>query len=234
MLPPAAAALLQVHLAVVRARIVAAAGRAGRETSGVTLIAVTKSVGAQVFDHLVTLGVPDIGESRVQTAEGKAKGAPPELRWHLLGHLQTNKVRKAVRLFSSIHSVDSLRLARALQAECERADTTTTAFVEINSGEAQKSGMEPGELPGFLREVRALDRIRWTGLMTMAPVSEEPEDSRPHFALLRELRERGRELVPTLAGLSMGMSQDFEVAVEEGATHVRLGRVLFDRLAAAR
>lgn len=213
----------------VRERIAAAAARAGRDAAGVTLVAVTKSVGRWAFPALAAAGVRDIGENRVQDATAKAAGAPVGLRWHLLGHLQTNKARKAVELFPVVHSVDSARLALALERECERAGREVEAFVEVNSGEVQKAGLREAELEGFWREVSALKRVRWVGLMTMAPFSEDPEPSRPHFRRLRALRDEWRERsVTSLTGLSMGMSGDFEVAVEEGATHVRVGRALFE------
>lgn len=206
----------------------AAALRARRDPAGITLVAVTKTVGAGVFPALLAAGVRDVGENRAVAAVEKAAHAPPGLRWHLIGHLQTNKARKAAALFDVIHSVDSARLASALDAELERAGRSMDAFVEVNSGEAQKGGLRAGDLAAFWEEVRELKRLRWAGLMTMAPLLEDPEGARPHFRRLRELRDEWRGRVNGLEGLSMGMSGDFEVAVEEGATHVRVGRLLFE------
>ena len=220
---------LRENLAAIRGEIAAAAHRAGRDPSGIVLVAVTKTVGPEAYASLLDLGIPDVGENRVLEALEKSRGAPAGLRWHLLGHLQTNKVRKAVSLFSTIHSVDSLKVAIALQQEAVRAEKHLEAFVEINSGEAQKSGLDAGELAGFLREAAALDRLRWRGLMTMAPLAEDPEASRPHFRRLRNLLEEGCRILPGLTCLSMGMSRDFRVAVEEGATHLRIGTALFER-----
>lgn len=213
----------------VRVRIASAAARSGRDAGAVTLVAVTKSVGAEVFPALHAAGICDVGENRVLDAAEKAAHAPAGLRWHLLGHLQTNKVRKAVELFPVIHSVDSERLAIALDKECAKTGRRIEAFVELNSGENQKSGLHPGELDGFWKGVLPLQHIQWIGLMTMAPFSNDPESSRPHFRRLREIAEEWRRReIPSLSGLSMGMSGDFEVAVEEGATHVRVGRALFE------
>jgi pyridoxal phosphate enzyme (YggS family) len=217
-----------VRIEETRRRIAAACARAGRDPSGVRLVAVTKTVGAGVFPQLLAAGVPDVGENRVQDALAKAAGAPPGLRWHLIGHLQTNKARRAVTLFRTIHSVDSLRLAAVLQEEAVRAKVDLDAFVEINSGESQKSGIPAPDAEDFLAAASAFDRLRWVGLMTMAPLAPDPEASRPFFRALRQLRDRLRARVSTLEGLSMGMTQDFEVAVEEGATHVRVGRALFE------
>lgn len=219
---------IAANVARVRERAAAAALRAGRDPAAVTLVAVTKTVGAGVFPALLAAGVRDVGENRALAAVEKAAGAPQGLRWHLIGHLQTNKARKAASLFDVIHSVDSGRLASVLDAELERAGRTMDAFVEVNSGEEQKGGLRAGELGAFWESVRNLKRLRWAGLMTMAPMLEDPEAARPHFRRLRELRDEWRGRVEGLAGLSMGMSGDFEVAVEEGATHVRVGRALFE------
>ncbi|KAF0245333.1 MAG: pyridoxal phosphate enzyme YggS [Planctomycetota bacterium] len=233
-----AAERVAANVAGVRERIATAAKRAGRDPREITLVAITKSQGRAIFPLLAAAGVQDVGENRALEAIEKSAGAPPGLRWHLAGHLQTNKVRKALGLFRIIHSVDSLRLARAINAEAPRGlpvgrprDGMIDAFVEINSGEQQKSGLASIQLPAFLEEARTLACIRWIGLMTMAPYSDDPESARPHFRRLRELRDasvmRGFK---TLKGLSMGMTGDFEVAVEEGATHVRIGRALFEGL----
>ncbi|MCE9582439.1 MAG: YggS family pyridoxal phosphate-dependent enzyme [Planctomycetes bacterium] len=223
------------NVETVRARIAAAARRAGRAPGDVSLVAITKSRGAEVFPALLAAGVADVGENRVIDAVEKALESPPGLRWHLVGHLQTNKVRKALGLFRTIHSVDSLRLARVINEESaptgterdRHAGDPVAAFIEIHSGESQKSGLPANELPEFLKAARTLDRIKWIGLMTMAPYAEDGEASRPHFRKLRELREFARGEISTIQGLSMGMTNDFEIAVEEGATHVRVGRALF-------
>jgi hypothetical protein len=215
---------IRANVAAVRARIAAACARAGRPADSVTLVAVTKTETADAYAVLLEAGVRDVAENRIQEAERKLGKAPPEVRRHLVGHLQTNKVRRAVGLFDVVHSVDSERLALALSEQAARAGRSLDVFVEINSGEKQKQGLTPEELPPFLGRVASLPALRWLGLMTMAPLSGDPEDARPYFRTLASL---ARAAGPSLAALSMGMSNDFEVAVEEGATHVRIGRALF-------
>lgn len=218
----------------VLARVAQAARRAGRDPGEVTLVAVTKSVPAAVARSLAeATGARDFGESRVTSGLEKKlalESVSPPVRWHLIGHLQTNKARKAVEAFDVIHSVGSLHLAVALDRAAAATGRVVNLFVQVNvSGESTKSGFEPGALPGALDEIRALERIRVIGLMTMAPVSDDSEKTRPVFRALRALSAADeRRFGGAALLLSMGMSQDFEVAVEEGATHVRVGSALFD------
>lgn len=226
--PSSAAPGIASNLQRVRERITAACGRVGRDPASVTLIAVTKTWPAETVREAIEAGVTDVGENRVH--EAIAKAAELELatrdspfatpRWHLIGHLQTNKVRDALRTFSVIHSVDSERLLRAIDAA---AEAPITVFLEVNvSGEESKFGLAPAEVPSAVGLAQSLPNIQLTGLMTVAPRVENPDLARPAFRALAGLaREQG------LPHLSMGMTEDFEVAIEEGATHVRVGRAIF-------
>ena len=219
-------------VAEVRRRIAAAAQRAGRSAGDVMLLPVTKTVGVEQIRALYDLGVRAIGENRVAGALEKADAlALPDLAYHMIGHLQRNKVKKALSVFSFIHSVDSLRLARVIAAELDRQGRTLPCLAEVNtSGESQKHGMSPGDVMGFLDEVSSLPGVRIEGLMTMAMLTRDPEETRPCFARLRDLADEARQRdLPNvcMSHLSMGMTQDYEVAVEEGATIVRVGSAIF-------
>jgi pyridoxal phosphate enzyme (YggS family) len=227
-------AMLADRLAAVEGRLRAACRRAGRGRGEVTLVAVTKTVSPEVASLLPGLGVLDLAESRPQELWRKAAALPPGVRWHLVGHLQRNKVERTLPLVRYIHSVDSPRLLSALEAEAGRRQSPIEVCLEVNcSGETSKHGFDPGDVPGLSRVLKGLRHVRVLGLMTMAAYEEDPERCRPTFATLRGLLARLRaEVGPIhpLEHLSMGMSNDFEVAVEEGATMVRLGTVLFDGL----
>ncbi len=219
---------LRENLVAVRGRIARACERAGRSPAEVTLIAVTKTWQAEVVVGAMEAGLSDFGENRVQ--EGVAKAAEvrtaagglglPAPTWHLIGHLQTNKVRAALGTFAILHAVDSERLLRAIDAA---ATHPTALMIEVNvAAEPTKYGIAPEELPGLLAVARELPNVRVTGLMTVAPQASDAEAVRPVFRQLRRLAaEQG------LQHLSMGMTGDFEVAIEEGATHIRVGRALF-------
>jgi pyridoxal phosphate enzyme (YggS family) len=227
--------ILKDRLAVVEARLSAACARARRPRAAVTLVAVTKTVRADVAALLPALGVTHLGESRPQELWRKAAALPPGVHWHLIGHLQRNKVERTLPLAELIHSADSLRLLQALEQEAARQQRDVPVLLEVNaSGEASKHGFAPADVGAVLPHLAALQRVRVRGLMTMAAYQEEDaERCRPTFAGLRGLAERLRPQVPRghhLGELSMGMSNDFEVAVEEGATLVRLGTVLFEGL----
>ncbi len=228
--------ILKDRLAAVEGRIRSACARSGRPREAVTLVAVTKTVSAAVAAVLPELGCADLGESRPQELWHKAAVLPPTVRWHLVGHLQRNKIERTLPLASLIHSVDSPRLLAALDQEAGKAGLSRDVLLEVNaSREANKHGFAPEELPGLLPALRELRHLRVRGLMTMAAYDEEPERCRPTFALLRGLRDRlATELGPPhqLEHLSMGMTNDFEVAVEEGATLVRIGSALFEGLPA--
>jgi hypothetical protein len=227
---------LRERLAGVRSRIRSSAGRAGRDSSEVTLIAVSKTHPAGLVARAVSAGAADLGENRVQEAEAKADevarlaGARP--RWHLIGPLQSNKARRAVRLFDVIHTVDSAELVARLERLCEeegREELTALAQLSL-AGEATKSGATERELPSLVEKFETCARVRLAGLMTMPPFCEDAEQVRPYFRRLRGLRDelRARGAFGDGRGeLSMGMSHDFEVAVEEGATLVRVGTAVF-------
>lgn len=225
------------NLARVRNRIAEAALRSGRKSESVTLVAVTKYVGLSEIRALHDLGIRDFGEARVQDVEKKAKElASLGLTWHLIGHLQTNKADKAAKIFSRVHSVDSLRVAQAINKEREKAKLPPLpCLLEINvAGEANKFGLAPQlpEISELLKNCSELNAIKIEGLMCMAPHSDTPEPtSRPVFKKLRELFDQANAsgAYPNpLTELSMGMTQDFDIAVEEGATLVRIGSALFE------
>jgi pyridoxal phosphate enzyme (YggS family) len=228
------AALLTDRLRVLDDCLAAACRRAGRDRADVQLVAVTKSAPVEVAALLPSLGVLDLGESRPQELWRKAAALPSSVRWHLIGHLQRNKVEPTLPLVRLIHSVDSLRLLAALEAEAARQQRTVDVLLEVNaSREASKHGFTQEEVPGLAPHLLALRHVSVHGLMTMAAPAKDPEQARPTFAALRRLRDRLREEIGPghpLGQLSMGMTSDFEVAVEEGATLVRVGTLLFEGL----
>jgi pyridoxal phosphate enzyme (YggS family) len=223
---------LRSHLADVETRIQQACDRAGRARSEVTLVAVTKTVSSQMAALLPSLGIVDLGENRPQELWKKSAELPAHVRWHLIGHLQRNKIERTLPLVHLIHSVDSVRLLAALEEEAGARETPF--LLEVNaSREANKGGFAPESLPGILPQLNALQHLQMQGLMTMAAFEEDPERCRPTFRELRELRDTlRRELAPvhTLQHLSMGMSNDYPIAIEEGATLVRIGSALFEGL----
>jgi len=233
--PDALLPLLEGHVRAVRARIEGAARRAGRDPAGVTVVAAAKTVAAEAVALLPGLGIRDVGENRVQEAATKVHALSDlGLRWHMIGRLQTNKVRRALDLFHRIHSVDRDSVMDALAEEAARRGRTLDCLVQVNvSDEATKGGYGLGEAEGALRRARSLPSLRVTGLTAIPAPARDPEASRPAFRAVRELRDRLREGPGDLPDLSMGMSGDFETAVEEGATLVRLGGALFGGLPAA-
>jgi pyridoxal phosphate enzyme (YggS family) len=234
----AAQAILTTRLAEVEARLLGALRRAGRSRREVTLVAVTKTVGPAVAALLPMLGVHDLGENRPQELWRKAAILPAHIRWHLIGHLQRNKVERTLPLVVRLHAVDSLRLLQTIEEEASRRRLAVEVLLEVNaSGETSKFGFAPDEVPGLVESLEALRWVRVGGLMTMAAPEADPERTRPTFARLRQLRDALRpalEPVHPMTQLSMGMSNDFEVAVEEGATLIRLGTVLFEGLGEVR
>ena len=217
-------------LSDVRGRIDNACRRAGRGPAEVEIVAVTKTHGAEVVKEAWEAGLSIVGENKVQEAAWKKPASVNGPMWHLIGHLQSNKVRHALELFDFIHSVDTLKLADRIDFIADEIGAQPHVLLEVNvSGEKSKSGMAPADVrPALEHIMSSCPRITVEGLMTMAPFSENPEDSRPYFRRLRELRDEcEKSLGIGLPRLSMGMSGDYEVAVEEGATWVRLGTVLF-------
>ncbi len=211
------------RLAAVQARIAAAAARAGRDPAEITLVAVSKTFGPDAIGPVLEAGQRHFGESRVQEAEAKwpaLRAHHPDLTLHLIGPLQTNKVRDAVRLFDAIHTLDRERLAVALAKEMRRQERRLPLFVEVNTGrEPQKAGVQPEEAAGFVARAVEVHGLPVEGLMCIPPFDDDPA---PHFELLR-----GLALEVGLNRLSMGMSADFETAIALGATHVRVGSAIF-------
>jgi hypothetical protein len=210
-------------------RIAAACTRSGRDPASVQLVAVSKQVSVERVRELADLGQAVFGENRVQEALAKIPAAGPGLRWHLVGHLQRNKARLAVGAFELIHSVDDLDLAREIDRRAAAAGLVQAVLVEVNvAGEASKHGAPPAELQGLVEALAGLAHIDLRGLMCVPPIVDAPDEARRWFGRLRDLRDEAvAALGRPLPHLSMGMSDDFDVAVEEGATCVRIGRALF-------
>jgi hypothetical protein len=217
------------NLISIQQRIHAACARAGREAASVTLLAVSKTHPPETIQTAVNCGLLHFGENKIQEAKAKIPLCPGKARWQFIGHLQSNKVRDAVELFEMIQGVDSLALAREISKRAEQAAKTVPILLEVNvAGEASKFGYQPAKLLAELKELNALPKIEIHGLMAIPPFSPLPEKSRPYFQRLRELKiESEKILCFPLPHLSMGMSGDFEVAIEEGATIVRIGTALF-------
>jgi pyridoxal phosphate enzyme (YggS family) len=214
-------------------RISHASMRAGRNPEEVTLIAVTKTVAVHQIKEAMDAGLRTFGENRVQEAKVKieelsAGPAMPSVSWHLIGHLQKNKAKYAVRLFDLIHSLDSTELAEELNSQAEKIGKVQEVLVEVKlSPEETKHGIAGTELPQFLKIIQAMMNLKLKGLMTIPPFSEHPEGARPYFRELRALRDEAEAAGYPLPELSMGMSNDFEIAIEEGATMVRIGTAIF-------
>ncbi len=223
-------AQLASNLTSVRERIAAAGHRSGRSAGNVTLIGVVKTLPAELISAAVALGLTDLGENRVQEAEGHQRTvARLAARWHMIGHLQRNKAGKALELFDVVHGVDDAELAVALDRRSHEAGRRLEVLIEVNvSGEASKFGIAPEGAAALAERLASLANLQLRGLMTVGAPVARPEDARPGFARLRQLRDA---IAPRLGGplpeLSMGMSGDYEIAVEEGATMVRVGTALF-------
>ena len=215
----------------VRRRIAEAAGRSGRDPNDVQLVAVTKSVAVSQIREALDAGLTVFGENRVQEAKGKvALLSSPSIQWHLVGTLQTNKSKLAVELFDLIHSLDSVKLAASMDRHGAALRKQVRALIEVNlEGESDKSGLHESELLPLLQACRAYAHLTIEGLMAIPPFHRNPQDVRPYFRRLRLLRDRAADTHPDfrLRHLSMGMSNDFEVAIDEGATLVRIGTAIF-------
>ncbi len=223
---------LVATLGSIRERIALACNRVGRSASEVTLVAVTKTVSAAIVREAIAAGVTVLGENRVQEAEAKIaelSDLRSQVAWHLIGHLQSNKARKALSLFDVVQSVADESLAIRLNRMAEELDKRLPVFIEVNlAGEASKSGVAPAEVLPLMTTISQLPALELQGLMTVPPFLDDPEDVRPFFRQLRELRDEALQAgMTSCTQLSMGMSHDFEVAIEEGATLVRIGTTLF-------
>jgi pyridoxal phosphate enzyme (YggS family) len=211
---------IRANLAAVNARIDAACKRAGRKREEVTLVAVSKTFPAEAVTNAIAGGATHVGENKVQEAREKKPLVTGSARWHLIGHLQSNKAKDAVRTFDVIETIDSLELAQKVANAAGAIGKRQEVLLQVNIGrEAQKSGADPDDAPALARDIAAIDGLSLRGLMVIPPFDEE---SRPHFRAMRELQQR-----IGVAELSMGMSEDFEVAIEEGSTIVRVGRAIF-------
>jgi pyridoxal phosphate enzyme (YggS family) len=211
---------IRANAAAVHARIDAACNRAGRKREEVTLVAVTKTFPADAVTFAIEAGLTHVGENKVQEARDKKPDVRGSARWHLIGHLQSNKAKEAVKLFDVIETVDSVDLAQKIARAAGAIGKRQEILLQINIGrEAQKSGADPGQAEPLASAIRAIDGVTLRGLMAIPPAGGDP---RPHFRTLRALRDR-----IGVAELSMGMSEDYEIAIEEGSTLVRVGRAIF-------
>ncbi len=218
------------NLENVRKRIEAACERSGRDPSQVKLVAVTKTVPPEIIEEAISCGVTDIGENRVQEAKAKYEIIGKKVRWHMIGYLQRNKVKHAIKIFDMIHSVDRVELVDELEKRLSRENKKMPVLLEVNiAGEETKHGVSPHTLKALALKVIESNHLEPLGLMTMAPYVEDPEEVRWVFRKLRELKDELNEHfgIEIFKELSMGMTNDFEVAVEEGATMVRIGTAIF-------
>ncbi len=219
------------NISYIREILYVLAKRFDRDVDEIKLVCVTKEASLEQLNEALSAGISNFGENRIQDAKRKIISINKPIRWHMIGHLQSNKVKEAVKLFDLIQSVDSIELADAIELEAQRQNRTVDVLVEVNtSGEASKFGATIKELPGLILHTAALRHINIMGLMTIAPWTDDPEASRPYFKSLRELREKIKEICPdnvTMDILSMGMSSDFEVAIEEGSNMIRIGSLIF-------
>ena len=223
--------MIRTNIEAVEERICSACKRAGRDRSEVRLICVTKTKPVEMLQEAYEAGQRDFGENKVQEICRKKPDLPPDIRWHMIGHLQRNKVRQLIGQTAMIHSVDSLRLAETISAEAVRAGIRIPVLIEVNmAGEESKFGLAKEDVEELVRAAAALEGIQISGLMTIAPYTEDPETNRPYFAGHRELAvDIGQKCIDnvSMSVLSMGMTGDFEVAIEEGATHIRVGTGIF-------
>lgn len=218
---------IAANLADVERRIAAACERSGRPRSEVRLIAVSKTFGADAITSAIECGVTDLGENRVQELREKFPELRREARWHMIGHLQSNKARDAVKLFSVIHTIDRSSLADKVDHAAREIERPVDVFVQVNIGEEpQKSGAAIADVDSLVRHVAGLEFLRLRGIMTIPPIADEVR-TRSYFRRMRELRDGIRESFETCAELSMGMTDDLDIAIEEGATMIRVGRAIF-------
>jgi hypothetical protein len=219
---------IRENLLKVRERMERAAQKAGRDPKEINLVAVSKTVEVDRIKEAVGAGVSILGENYIQEAEKKVEVLGKPVSWHFIGHLQSNKAKYAVRLFDVIHSIDSVSLAEELDRRAAQSDRVIKVMIEVNlSGEATKFGTDEERVLNLARRIQNLGHLSLEGLMTMPPYFDSPEMSRPYYAALRELKDRMFADGIRLKELSMGMSNDFEIAIEEGATYIRVGTAIF-------
>lgn len=221
--------MIKENVPSIRGRIALVCSKINRDFNSITVVAVAKGRTSEQIKEAFEAGITDIGENRVQEALTKYYRLP-KIKWHMVGHLQTNKVKEAVRIFDLIHSVDSLRVAKEIDKESAKINKIQDVLLEIKtSPETTKFGLKPDEAIEAIKEISGFKNIKIKGLMTIAPLVDNPEKTRPYFRKLREIRDRINELMNyELRILSMGMTDDFEVAIEEGSTMVRIGRAIFE------
>ena len=219
------------NINTIKQRIVSAAVKCGRDPDSIKLLAVTKTIPTEYIIKAIDAGITMLGENYVQEAKDKITAIGSRARWHMIGHLQTNKAKYAVTLFDYVHSVDRLELAQELDKRAGLINCKLSVLIEVNvSGEESKSGIPADNAPALIKQIAGLENLAVRGLMTMAPYSINPENARPYFSALRNLRDNiSRQQIPgiQMEELSMGMTDDFAVAIEEGATIVRIGRAIF-------
>ncbi len=220
------AQMIRENLTSIKTRIIKACESCNRDPGEIKLIAVTKQADLDQIRETIDCGVTDIGENRIQDAISKYTSLQRKIRWHMIGHLQTNKVKKAVKIFDLIHSVDSLELAKEISKQASNINKIQEVLIQVNtSQEESKFGIKLKETNSFIEQIISLNNIRVSGLMTMAPLVDDPEEARSCFKKLKTLSKE-LDFLPTIE-LSMGMSQDFEVAIQEGATMLRIGSAIF-------
>jgi pyridoxal phosphate enzyme (YggS family) len=222
---------LECNIANIKTRVKAAAERSGRDFNDINIIAVTKNYPVSIIQKAVDQGIVILGENRVQEAAAKVENVKGDVQWHLIGHLQKNKVKRAVEMFSMIQSVDSISLANEINKRADKLKRVVEILVQINIGrETTKYGIEPEQAISFIKDVSLLSNLKVRGLMTIAPYKENPEEVRVYFRHMREIYEniknKSFENID-MTYLSMGMSNDFEVAIEEGANMIRIGTGIF-------
>jgi pyridoxal phosphate enzyme (YggS family) len=230
--------MIKDNIKKLKERVSIACSKSNRDVSSVTVVAVSKGRTPEQIQEAVNAGLFDIGENKVQEALVKYRQLTPNtksqtpIRWHMVGHLQTNKVKEAVKIFDTIQSVDSLHLALAIDAQAARIRKVQDILIEVNvSGETAKFGLKPGQVTETVKSIVRLEYVRIKGLMTVAPVADNPEKSRPYFGMLKALLDELNRSQVTGYGLevlSMGMTDDFQAAIEEGSTMVRVGRAIFE------
>jgi pyridoxal phosphate enzyme (YggS family) len=219
---------IRANLERTRERIARAAERSGRPPETVRLVAIAKTFPVHIVQEAIDAGIEDVGENRAQELRDKVASLGERVRWHFVGHLQTNKVRTVIGGIVLLHSVDRLGLAEAVARRARSLGTVQDVLLEVNvAGERSKHGVEPGAAVALAAEVAALEGVSVRGLMTMPPLTDDPENSRPYFRDLAALRDELVQSLPEATELSMGMTRDFEVGVEEGATLVRIGEAIF-------
>jgi PLP dependent protein len=223
--------LLNENVNKIRKNIEKSVKIAEREIEEITLVAVTKTVSVDIIKQVISLGITDIGENRVQEAKDKFEQIGDIVSWHMIGRLQKNKVKYLAKFCSTIHSVETVELAQEIDKQAEKNNKIINILIQVDvSGEITKQGVMPDELIGFLNQINKYKNIKVCGLMTMAPFSDNPENSRPVFRRLRELKqdiEKQNIYNIEMNHLSMGMSQDYEIAIQEGATIIRVGSAIF-------